>query len=277
MEEGPAADGTMFAAQEVGNALGGSVALMVSDRFGYAPGCIWVVGLLALIFLCFTCRLRQDVGAPIVAVASAVERFRDYFHTLRDALFGVGAGAFWLTMLFACFPSGTLILRGPHCESKMTKDGLSEADVGTVELAGKAVGITTMLLGGFLSRRLGARAFVGGSYLGTLCVNLMASLAMKSTLTFHSWLLIAIMYRFMHGFHIGPQMSLFRSRCNPAVAATQFTMFCALCNNADNWGNKMTGQWLEQVSFQEVLLWDAAIVLIPLAMLPLLRVREHVE
>lgn len=268
LTEGPAADGVMFAAQELGNALGGSTALVVSNSLGYSAGCVFVVGLLGLVFAGFTCRLHPAVGAADVREDGLGQQLLLYLLNLRAALFGPGWWRFWLAVAFACFPSGALLLRGPHCKSRMVADSLGEGEVALVELAGKVASIATMLCGGFLSHKVGARFLVAIAYAGTMLVNGILVLAMSPNLTFRSWMCVKIAFHFIHGFHIGPQMSLFRSCCQENVAATQFTIFCALCNNADSWGKNVLGNWLESSGFHSALSWDAAVVVIPLALLP---------
>ncbi|CAE7612394.1 unnamed protein product [Symbiodinium natans] len=270
LAEGASANGAMFAAQEFGNMLGGAVALAVSSQSSYQGGCLFVVGLLALAFFGITCRLHPTVGVQARRPDTASQQLLAYVRSLRESCVGPEAIHFWLGMAFALFPSGTLLLRGPHCKSWMVMHSLDDDSVAWVEFAGKTVTICTMLAGGFMSSGSNRKKWVAMSYVSTMCISsFVAWLSWTGgKFSFETWLGIKVAFHFVHGFHIGPQMALFQQLCRPSVAATQFTIFCCLCNNADSWGKRFQGAWIESDGYARTLLWEVPFVLTPLAILP---------
>lgn len=276
------ANAAMFSAQEFGNALGGAVALWVSDASGYLTGVSFVVGLLVLIFLMVTCRLEPSFGAGTEREGdkTLVDTFKKY---VACSEYGVrlwnNVHGLWFAFAFAAFPSGASLLSGPHCKTWMVKDGLSEGDIAAVEFAAKMVSVATMLAGGLLAKRVGLRRLIFASYAGTVVVTaLLGAGFLGDTLSQSEWLLLKLIYHGSLGFHIGPQMALFQSLLDERVAATLFTFFCCLCNNARSWSTHYHGIWIEKYGYATTATLDSAVVLVPLALIWLVQPpRAHLD
>ena len=82
----------------------------------------------------------------------------------------------------------------------------------------------------------------------------------------------------LHGLFYGGSFSLnaaiFMGMTNPLVAATQFTAYMALGNISISIGNLWQGVVAERVGYSAALYIDAALILIPLVVLPFLKNRE---
>jgi len=70
-------------------------------------------------------------------------------------------------------------------------------------------------------------------------------------------------------------VAVFMGMTNPAVAATQFTAFMAMKNVTLSYTNYWQGIVAERVDYAMVLYLDAALLLVPMLILPFLKSREE--
>ena len=83
-----------------------------------------------------------------------------------------------------------------------------------------------------------------------------------------------ILHGLMYGGAFAVAAAIFMGMTSPAVAATQFTAYMALGNIAISIGNFWQGMVAERIGYAAALYLDAALILLPLAVLPFLRNRE---
>merc|ERR1719443_2577497 len=253
----------MFGAQEIGALVGGSFALLVSRMLGYPCGVLFVCGLVAVVFRCVTCQ-------PWEGRAAGAERCTPslYFATLFEALF---RWQVWVACVFALCPGGARLLGGPHSVTWMRSHGLEETEVAQVEIISRLMGVAGTLLGGFISSKAGPRPVVAFSYASTSLVSL-AVLTLTREMepwSVGSWIILKAIYHLFIGLHVAPQMELFMRSCKMEQAATQVTIFCCLCNNADAWCKSFHGQWIdEEGNYFFALEQDAAFGMLALLLLP---------
>jgi len=266
VQEEAAVNGVMFGAQELGAILGGSLALRMASLMGYTSGVLFILALLVVIF--FSVSLRMP--APPTdgeARKPAPARLRSYVFNLWTAFFG--GWQIWAALTFAFFPSGARLLSGLHATTWMSSHGLGEEDVARVELLSKAAGVATTVLGGIVSTRVGPRRMIACSYLATCGLSFWISTWTLQTWSTTRWMLVKLLYQAFSGLHAGPQMGLFMRSCSDGVGATQFTLFCCLCNWADARSKYYHGQLIDAEGYYSALWWDALYGVIPLIFLPL--------
>ncbi|MEM8683395.1 MAG: hypothetical protein AAGF72_08200, partial [Pseudomonadota bacterium] len=80
---------------------------------------------------------------------------------------------------------------------------------------------------------------------------------------------------FVYGIAFGLHAAIFMGVANPAVGATMFTAFMAMSNIAISYTNYWQGRVAENADYARVLFLDAAIMLLPLAMIPFLQDRQE--
>jgi len=81
-------------------------------------------------------------------------------------------------------------------------------------------------------------------------------------------------FAFIMGLHYGTRAAVFMSLTNPLVAATQFTGFMALSNLTITYTNVWQGRVADSYGYATVLFLDAALVIVPLLVIPFLTARE---
>jgi PAT family beta-lactamase induction signal transducer AmpG len=81
----------------------------------------------------------------------------------------------------------------------------------------------------------------------------------------------SLVFSFCMGLHYGTSAAVFMGLTNPLVAATQFTGYMALKNLAISYTNAWQGAVADAQGFAVVLFIDAALVLLPVLLIPFLR------
>jgi PAT family beta-lactamase induction signal transducer AmpG len=278
------ANGIMFGSAYVGMGLGGSLALMVLDRWGLGVSLSYVSVLLALVFIYTLLWVRDpDVSSGPVSlagdlIARLILSFKSLLREMYVGMFKSGKGPIF-GVLFALTPLGAMGLMNVIGTTVKVDYGLSDAEIGELSLYVTVLSGLGCLLGGILGDRFGLRRMIALFYILSalpalyLAYNWGDNPAVPS-MTVSVFYAVFMAAGLCNGLHYGINSAVYMGLTNPKIAATQFTAFMALSNLTIYYTNTWQGHIAEHINYVTVLYWDAALVLIPLLVLPFLTPRK---
>ncbi len=273
-------NGFMFGGQYSGIALGGAGAIALFGVIGFESTLLVIGGLLTLNLLFIV----LFVADPDVDRASPAERFvevlKQFFHELVAGFLRSGRGPL-LSLLYSVLPIGTMALAYATLSTIQVDYGLREAEIATVTATNTVCAAVGCMLGGFLGDRFGIRRVLFVGYLLTAVPTLtLATLIAEGGLSGldYTHLVGAIAtHGLLFGMTFGVHAAVFMGSANPAVGATMFTTFMAMSNLTVSYTNFWQGQVAEHYDYATVLYIDAALMVLPLCLIPFLRSREETE
>jgi MFS family permease len=295
-DERGVANGVMFGGAYLGQAIGGSAVLFLSDVVPFRSTYFFVAGMILLVtvFVALPIRERAADGAGLPgglrlrAVleqigAFVAEAFRSFVGS-RGALVGV---------VFALLPAGAYAL-GLALQSNLAVElGLDDGEIATLNLYTTILSAAGCIAGGFVSDRIGRRKSLAVFAAATILPTLWLAWAMQQAGWIHAipldepnrptpaaalvavfwWASIA--FGAIQGLGYGVRTALFTDVTNPKVAATQFTAYMALMNLAISYSAAWQGRSIEAWGYPVTLALDAALGLVSLALLPLMTPRRQ--
>jgi PAT family beta-lactamase induction signal transducer AmpG len=137
------------------------------------------------------------------------------------------------------------------------------------------------VIGGLLGDRFGIKKMIAGFYLLTTIPTVYLAIQIASVgltaIPVEAFFAVIILHGLFYGGSFSLNAAIFMGMTNPLVAATQFTAYMALGNISISIGNLWQGVVAERIGYSAALYIDAALVLVPLAILPFLKNREVKE
>jgi PAT family beta-lactamase induction signal transducer AmpG len=290
------ANGLMFGGNYVGIALGGAGVLLLTPLVGFQTTFLFVAGAIALVTVLVPLPMREPPGPPrdwgagsrAVAVGKELGRFA------RDtAAAFVGSRRAFVAIFLALLPMGAYAL-SLSLQSNLAVDlGLDDRQVGFLGLASTALSASFCVLGGWLSDRFGRRRTLAIFIAGTTIPTIALALAMQrfgwilpvnqldpnraippEALVSTFWLL-TLSYAVFQGLMYGVGTAIYMDVTTPAVAATQFTAYMALCNVVYSYSSTWQGHALQHWGYPATLTIDAAFGLVSILLLPLMGRRRR--
>ncbi len=272
-------NGFMFGGQYMGIALGGAGAIALFGLIGFEATvvvmCLFLAVNLSFIYLF----IRDPDTGRAASEHSLWETIRGFFLELRIGFFGSGPGP-KIAFLFALLPVGAIALAYATLSTIQVDYGLEEADISKVTALNTILAATGCVIGGILGDRFGIKRVLFIAYIATTLPTLTLAFAIQANglegISF-SMLAGAIgAHGFVYGVAFGLHAAIFMGVANPAVGATMFTAFMAMSNIAISYTNYWQGQVAENFDYARVLFLDAAVMLLPLALIPFLQDRKEV-
>ena len=288
-DERGTANGFMFGASYLGQAIGGSGAIWLAGRFGFKATFPFVCGLILLILVLVSMRIREP---PLAAAALArqtgeaargaatlfatvVRRLAKYLLDLVRGFFLAGSGPV-VGVIYGLMPAGALAL-GLALGSTMQVDlGMDENQIARLNAITTVVSALGCVAGGWLSDKLGHRRMLAVWTVLTTMPTLW--LAGKFTgiegmagVTLHTYTLGSILYAATAGLIAGTSVAVFMGLTSPIVAATQFSGYMALRNFVYAYSSAWQGSYAEAFGYARTLRLDIWVALVPLITLPFLR------
>ena len=290
------ANGMMFAGAYMGQAVGGSLVLMLIDGVPWLDGLripfqysYWFVSggiLFVTVFVVLPLREKSGVIAADrvddQAKPGIGSEIKSYSKTAVTAVFANRNGMIALGM--AVLPAGALAL-SKELQGLLAVDlGLSNGEIGRLTLLATVLSAVGCVVGGLISDRLGRRpilvVYIVMSSIPTLWLAFhMQSVGWNGKLSTPDSALPSIIYVFwiavtVHslflGLIYGTKFAVFMDIVNPAVAGTQFTAYMALGNVVLSYTAVWQGYVIEEYGYTRVLFIDCGVSLLFLCLLPFL-------
>lgn len=287
-DERGVANGLMFAGQYVGNAAGGAGVLLLTPYIGFQATFLVVAAAIALVTLLVPVPMREPStarartpGAPLRAIVAELIEFA------RGALRAfTGSRAAFLAIFLALLPMGAYALSLALQSNLAVELGLTDTQIGILGLWSTALSAGFCVLGGWLSDRFGRRRTLALFVVGTTLPTFAMALAMRH----YGWILpvdpnlpgrppvphdlvrlfwiLTLAYSVFQGLMYGVGTAIYMDVTTPAVAATQFTAYMALCNLVYSYSAGWQGQALVRWGYPATLALDGAFGLVSLVLLP---------
>ena len=296
-DERGSANGFMFAGQSIGQALGGAGILLISASLPFETTFFIVAGMLTLILVFVSWRLRET--PPVVPWAIAAHAVAPWLRIATEiaafvraagrAFIGTRAAA--LGVVFALLPLGAYALSLSLQSNLAVELGMDDAAIGRLGLASAVTSATGCVLGGWLSDRYGRRRMIALFVLLTAIPTLWLALRMHTdghimpvdvtapgmssdpALVGTFWAL-CVAYSFVQGLTYGSSTALYMDITTPAVAATQFTAYMALGNLVTTYTATWQGAAIVQYGYPTTLGLDALVGMLCILLLPWLGPRR---
>ena len=277
-EERARGNGFMFGGQNLGITLGGAGAVALFGLIGF-DAALFVICVLLTLNLLFIVLFVVDPDAGKAAPGDGIrEAFRSFFTELKKGFLGSGRGPL-IGLTFSVLPIGAMALSYATLSTILVDFGLDEAGVSAVLAIYTLCAAVGCILGGFLADRLGLRPTLIGAYLGTALMALTLAIAIDynglSGVGYSLLVAVIASNGLIFGSAFGARSAALMGVSSPAVGATMFTTFMAMSNLTVSFANFWQGQVAERFDYAAVLYIDAALVLIPLCVIPFLRSREE--
>lgn len=283
-EERGRGNGVMFGGQYLGIALGGGGAIFVYGLAGFDAALAYVSALLALMALYVTLFIsdpeagrRTEGGEGRAALKAIAERLARFVRTLAKSFFNAGTGP-KAGLAFAALPVGAMALSFALLQSLKVDYGLSDNQIAQLSVFNTIAGGLGSLLGGVLGDRFGLRPSMAAAFILSAVPPAVLGLLIESRglgeIALPVFYAITICAGLLYGMGFALQAAVYMGMTNPAVAASQFTAFMALGNLVISYTNYWQGLVAERFGYAAALYLDAAIVALPLALIPFLRPRQ---
>ncbi len=278
------ANGLMFAGASLGQAIGGAGVLFVYDSIGFQGSVVLVALAIMAVTGTIVLPMKEALAAELGAAAGglrsagaemrrfAVESFRSFLGS-RGAFSG---------LFFSLLPAGAMALSLSLGSNLAVELGMNDGQVALLRTWSLVVSGTCMVLGGWLSDKLGRRRtlafYIAGMSLPVLYLMFVLRQhgydmprepggAPIPELVTALWI-ASLVHGLFQGLMYGTRSAIMMDITNPAVAATQFTAYMAMANLAIAIGATWQGMAAEAWGYQTTLIVDAAVGLLSCLLLP---------
>ncbi|MEP7296676.1 MAG: MFS transporter [Burkholderiales bacterium] len=286
------ANGFMFAGASIGQAIGGAGVLFLSNVVPFATSYLLVIGAILCVTVFVVLPLKEPARAPqpkpeggtAAAIGRELAAFtRDSWRAFtgsRPALVGV---------VVALLPAGAYALSLALQSNLAVELGLDDNQIGQLNLASTVIFAFACVAGGWLSDRFGRRRMLALFIVLTVLPTLWLAWTMwqahwimpvdlkqpnrpqPSTLLLLTFWAASLTYSVFQGLYYGVRTALFMDVTTKAVAATQFTAYMAMSNVAISYTSWWQGHAIGRWGYPVTLAIDAAVGLVVVFLLPLMR------
>ncbi len=269
------ANGLMFAGASLGQAIGGAGVLFVYDSIGFRGSVVLVALAIMTVTATIVLPMKEALADQLGSAAGglraagaemrrfAVESFRSF----------VGSRGAFNGLFFSLLPAGAMAL-GLALQSGLAVEvGMKDDEVAVLQTWSLVFAGTSMVIGGWVSDKLGRRrtlaVYIAGMSLPVLY--LMMVLRQHGydmprppggppipEIIRALWI-SSLGYAVFQGLMYGTRSAIMMDVTNPAVAATQFTAYMAMANLAIAIAATWQGIAAEAWGYQATLLLDACV------------------
>src|SRR6185295_6153071 len=206
---------------------------------------------------------------------------------VRDAARAfVGSRPAFLAIFLALLPMGAYALSLALYTNLAVELGLDDRQIGLLGICSTVCSAVFCVLGGWISDRFGRRRTLAWFILGTT----LPTFALAAAMQHFAWILpispiapdrppvpaelvtwfwgLMIAYAIFQGLMYGVGTAIYMDVTTPAVAATQFTAYMALCNVVYSYSANWQGHAVVRWGYPTTLLLDASFGLVSLLLLP---------
>jgi PAT family beta-lactamase induction signal transducer AmpG len=293
-DERGVANGLMFGGSYLGQALGGSGALMLAPYIGFNRTYFFVGAMVLLVTVTVVLPMREPALRDAVPkVGSAVARIGAELRIfVRDSWRAFTARrAAWLGLVFTALPVGAMALGLSLLTNLAVELGMDDAAVGRLTLWVSILTAAGCMGGGWLSDRLGRRRMMAAYVLLMAVPTLWLAWSAQQ----HGWItpavrgqshieapmalitvfwIAALSYSIFQGSMYATRGALCMDLTDPRVAATQFAAYMAMSNLVNSYSSAWQGVVVQRLGYPRTLLLDALLGMLCLLVLPALTPRR---
>lgn len=290
------ANGLMFSGAYLGQALGGSGVLFLSERIGFSSaGLLAIASVLSItLFVALPLRetyVKSENSAPETDRLSEVGReVKTYVRQAVRSIFltrnSLAAAA------FALLPCGAMSLSLALASNLSVELGLADSEIATLTLISSVISAAGCVIGGFLSDRFGRNRMLVLYVLAMAIPVATMSYSMHvhgyvmpvdptapnrppvATLLVTIFWITNIFFSASQGLMYGTRTALLMDVCDPEVAATQFTAYMSMMNLVIWYSSSWQGWAIESLGYPKTLALDAASGMLCLLLLPFIKPRD---
>jgi len=283
------ANGLMFAGAAIGQAVGGSGVLLLTPYIPFQSTFLLVAASISMVTLFVVLPMKEAV-IPGFALTPGMSRMRaamDEMRTFAVQSFRsfVGTSGAFRGVFFSLLPAGAMSL-GLALQSNLGVElGMTDDEVGHLNLWTSIVLAVCMVAGGWLSDKLGRRItlFWYTLLMSVPVLYLMWRLeqvgysmprpsgAPRDDGLIHELWIANIAFSVFQGLMYGTRSAIMMDVTNPRVAATQFTAYMAMQNLAIAFAASWQGVVIEAWGYPTTLLIDAIVGPLGLLLLPAMK------
>jgi PAT family beta-lactamase induction signal transducer AmpG len=285
-EERGLANGMMFAGQSVGQVIGGSGVMFLMSVTGFRGSFFLVAGVILLVTATVVLPMREpqalvEEGEP-ASLRNALQQMRAFATESFQSFMGTRAA--FAGLFFMLLPGGAMALSMALGSNLAVELGMSDDEIGKLNMMSMLVSGVAVIAGGMLSDRLGRRMTVG-AYLLLMTPPVLylawqlqlagyvlpraAGSPRIDDLIRHLWI-ASLTYSLAQGLAYGSRIALMMDVTNPRAAATQFTAYMAMGNLAMVFASSWQGISAERYGYPKTLLFDGLTGLLCILLLPMM-------
>jgi len=289
------ANGVMFAAAYLGQAIGGSLVLYLLDVLSFQGAIVFVSAIIASVTLFVVLPMREPVDDRDRATGSGLRHvageIKVFLVETWNAVFRTRSG--FLGLLFALLPAGAMSLGLALQTTLAVELGLNDRSIANLNLWSAVLAALGCVVGGQLSDKLGRRPTLA-VYIAIMSIPVVylafqlqgagwimpvdmddpnRPVAAAALIT--AFWVATLVYAVFNGLMYGTRTALFMDITNPAVAATQFTAYMAMLNLNISYSAWWQGWWIERFGYPSTLFMDSGVGLVCLGVLIFLRPRPR--
>lgn len=288
------ANGFMFAGASIGQAIGGAGVLFLSEVLPFNTTYLFVMAAILAVTVFVVLPLNEPKRGPQPkadgSAAAAIGReLVTFVHDAWRAFTGSRGAA--VGLIVALLPCGAYALSLALQSNLAVELGLSDGSIAQLNLASSVTFAFACVAGGWLSDRFGRRRmlalFIVLTALPTLWLawtmlqaNWIMPIDLKAAnrpqptaaLVAVFWM-ASISFGVFQGLYYGVRSALFMDVTTQAVAATQFTAYMAMSNLVISYTAWWQGWAITHWGYPTTLAVDAAVGMIVLTLLPLMKPR----
>jgi PAT family beta-lactamase induction signal transducer AmpG len=283
------ANGLMFAGASIGQAVGGSGVLLLTPYIPFQSTFLVVAASIALVTVFVVLPMKEQFVAALAATIEG-SRMRSAMADMRTFAVQsfrafVGTRGAWVGVFFALLPAGAMSL-GLALQTNLAVElGMKDDEVGALNFWTSLVSAAAMVLGGWLSDKLGRRITLA-FYLAAMSLPVLYLMwilqqagyvmprgpnsAAIPELIRQLWI-ANLFYSVFQGLMYGTRSAIMMDVTNPRVAATQFTAYMAMMNLAIAFAATWQGVAIEAWGYPTTLLVDAIVGPLCVLLLPAMK------
>lgn len=292
------ANGLMFGGAYLGQALGGSGVLFLIPHIGLPGSYVFVAAVLLAVLLFIALPIREPKSEARSAAQGPLfaRVFGEIMQFIRDVFRAFSSSrAAWIGLIFALLPGGAYALSLALQSNLAVELGLKDSDIAKLALASTVISAVCCVIGGWLSDRFGRRRMLALFYVGTVIPGFVLAWFMwrqgwimpidpqlpdrpvpAAALVTMFWT-ACLTFSVFQGLMYGTRSALFMDITTPAVAATQFTAYMALCNLVITYSATWQGFAIERWGYPVTLTIDGLAGLVCLALMPFMSVKTKAK
>jgi PAT family beta-lactamase induction signal transducer AmpG len=294
-EERGLANGLMFAGAYTGQAVGGSLVLMIAAVTGFKPTFFFVAGCISAVTVFVALPMRESKiddssekrGGSLKAIGDDIAT---YVHSAFWAFFGSRAAT--VGLIVALLPAGAYSLSLALQTNLAVELGFTDAKIAQLALASTILSAVGCVVGGYLSDILGRKRMLAAYLVGTAIPTAYLAWLMYQ----YDWImpidptladrpvphdgliqafwLANIVFAIFQGLMYGTRTALFMDICTPEVAGTQFTAYMSCLNLVIMYSAWWQGWCIDRYGYPMTLALDASLGLICILLFPLMAVHK---